>query len=748
MNDPLSTLPSAPQPAEQLPTGPHLQLLIDAFLADLEAVHLRETRQLTEQLRAAWRLADLRLGATREELAQSRQILQRAFSAPGSRAKPTPAECADLTSAVAAELARLFGLVRPETDRKLRELSPRNKVLPDFFERLHAGYRLASQGLPDLSTPPSPAPPTAPAGSLWDQAGARIQHRVAELRHAAEQNLHLTPRRLVEDLLDQLPEPAVHPLNQRYQQVYAALLEDVADCWRALRFEMEAALEELRQTTDSTRWTAETAAGIAAHLQLQNERLDQALADSDSRMAKALVPVTVFLEGVEIDLKLDHRDVVNQLQHALAEVDSWDSLSHHTVRRSARRIRQLLAEGETLVTQGRQELARWHEPFMTRQTSGSGVRERVNLLTLVDLPTTDAILSAASQLPPLYQRLFLLGPLKNREFLTHRETPLEELQDAIARWEAGRAASVALIGPPGSGKRSLLNCFANEIAHREAILRLVPTHRLTSTGNLLAWLAAALQLTPPPASLQQLIADWLAGPRRIVACEELQRLSLRTINGTEAAQALLRLIVATQRHTLWIVTCETYPWQRLDYLLETGRCFTHQIDTAMDQATTLREAIMLRHRTAGTALTFTPHKGDSGGAMVPDSESRYFARLSAISGGHLDAAIHWWLHSLTYHPGEQRMTVAELPDLQPQMLGLLHQRQLLALAEIISHGGLTLDEYCLIFREKPDPAQLFIDTLCQLNLLARTTNDGDRYTINPLMAETVAQTLRTLNLLY
>ena len=77
-----------------------------------------------------------------------------------------------------------------------------------------------------------------------------------------------------------------------------------------------------------------------------------------------------------------------------------------------------------------------------------------------DLAETLEVQLHVRDLPTIYRRLFRLAPVEDPRFLVGRDAEMAGFADALKSWEAGKGASVIVIGARGSGKTSLINCAA------------------------------------------------------------------------------------------------------------------------------------------------------------------------------------------------------------------------------------------------------------------------------------------------
>jgi len=386
------------------------------------------------------------------------------------------------------------------------------------------------------------------------------------------------------------------------------------------------------------------------------------------------------------------------------------------------------------------------------------------MLEFADLPSPEELEARVQDLPPIYRRMFSPAPLKTRELMVGRDRELATLAEVIHRWREGRAASVAVVGPEGSGKTSLIQCFAEELDDDVPFAVHVLDTRLREEAEVLAAVSGWIGLPAPAADEDELVSALLAGPRRILVVEGGHHLMLRVIGGRKAVEAFLGIVLATRNHVLWVLSCRRYPWNRMDDLVQVNRCFTHRIDTPFHSAKELRQAITLRHRRTGLSLRFSPeglddrkirklllsHPPES--APVQEAlQDRFFQDLFGASGGNIDAALFYWLLSVHREEAAEEIMVQPLRRPDVRFLDDFDRLHRFTLTEILNHGTLSPEEHGRIFRTEAARSRVVLEYLRQLHLIDRVADAPDsepRYKVNPAFWHVLSSSLESRSLLY
>ncbi len=739
---------------DTLDKGTDIKTVLDTLESDIFA----ELEQIALDLDRAWGLVEEQVARIGTELEKSRKALkplcQQAAQASETEA---PVHLESLVGEIDRQKNWLCRKLRPELNQALAPFSPRNQPVVTAMGRIERRYAEVVGCLPGHSCP------SAGETSWFKKSSIRLRLTMAV-------PFRLAPETQVQALLAGRAEPEKAPLSLDYQGISRAYQSKLADVWRGLRFHFESVVDDLKKVYSPGEKDGKNVP-IAAQV-VETEKLLMSVIDgAEGAIASALVPLGDFVKRLPDDLSTEQRELLLLLHRELDHVPSVKQIFSYSGRRMARTFSQLKEKVVRMAAFG---------PRLFASSAGNGMAQtgsllrnlqgvldksgktEETLLSLTDLPSQAQVSSRASDQAPHYARIFSMGPLTCREFLVGRDAEFETLLGLVERWREGKACSIAVVGPEGSGKTSLVNCFASQHENQDEVLRTKIRSRLVSERGLLDFFQEWFGLDTPFSSVDEVAACIKAGPRRILIVGEGHNIALRAIGGYAAARGFFHIMMATRFHCLWLVTFRKYPWVLLDYQVGGGQFFTHQISTLFHDKTELREAILLRHRISALPLEFLEPGGDKGEGQAEgqgEEQARqaalgdlYFSTLFDASSGNIDAAIYFWLLStrVDLKSGVVKVTPLGKPDYG--FLRKFEREKLFALAEIVNHGGLSVEEYCRIFRKPQLEGRMSLDTLDHLNLLVAQAEGeqgrGLRYGINPIFFGPVTRILESMNILY
>ncbi|WP_455209829.1 ATP-binding protein [Kaarinaea lacus] len=559
-------------------------------------------------------------------------------------------------------------------------------------------------------------------------------------------------------------------LIQRHVAIHDELQNRLADAWRGIRYNLETAATELDDISDSLRSGRREDVGERP-IELKTIVFD-ALTKCLETYDDVIVTYASFTEAIIAEISHDHENALNTIKRGIRESGNLKERARWALRlqkKSWRRKIENVQESATdKLTEIKEAPARWATSarwlFWLVNVFKSQQPVEESLLQLTDLPTEEELLEQSKSLPPIYRRLFQNLPLTNREFQVGMEAEMALLLETFGRWQSGRASSVAVVGPEGSGKTSLLNCFENELPEGVKVMRAEIPHRLLTSADVVNMLEDVLQIEEPSDSAAELIKKILRMDRQIIMLEHGHQLFLRVVGAREALETFFYVIMNTRSQVFWLVSFRLLPWIRMGYLLNIERFFTHTIKSEFHNVQELISALLLRQRATGQEAVFSEIGVNSyrvrklllkykvTDALVQQALADiYFNNLYDISGGNMESALYYWLRSLSVDE-QGKVTVQPCVKVDASFIKTLDTLNLLSLAEILAHGGITPKEHGEIFNLDVFRSRMILDYLRQIRLLQGHNKDKHGqpqfYSINSLFYGQVHSMLNTMHIIY
>jgi hypothetical protein len=559
-------------------------------------------------------------------------------------------------------------------------------------------------------------------------------------------------------------------LVQRHQATHTELQNRLADAWRSIHYNLETAATELDDLSDSLRNDRPEDIGERP-LELSSfvfEALSKCLETFDD----VTVTYASFLEAVGAEIAHDHANALDAIKTGIRDSRDFKTRLRwelRLIRKSWRKrievVQETTQHNLEAIKQAPVKLgsrASWWYSVLYTFKSQQPAEE--SLLRLTDLPTEEELLENSKTFPPIYRRLFRNEPLTNREFLVGMEDELELMTKTFERWQSGRASSVAIVGPDGSGKTSLFNCFENELPQDIKVVRAELQHRLITGADVINMLDELLGFEAPSVSAAELINNILREDRQIIMLEHCHQLFLRVVGGREALETFFYILMNTRAHVFWLLSFRLLPWIRLGYLINIERFFTHTIMSEFHEPHEMVAALLLRQRATGQDPVFSADGVASNKVRklllkhkVQDAPVQqaladvYFVNLYSISGGNMESALYYWLRSLALDEQGQ-IVVQPCVKVDSHFIKRLDTISLLSLAEVLAHGSLSSREHSQIFNVEEFRSRVILDSLRQIRLLQGQNQDKHGqpqfYSVNVLFFEQVHTVLSTMHIIY
>lgn len=446
---------------------------------------------------------------------------------------------------------------------------------------------------------------------------------------------------------------------------------------------------------------------------------------------------------------------VTLLDTEIAVERSWLGLWAHVTRQTTSRALGDLAHlglqafGDTLQIAGRHlgdgydwllVITGWKAPPPAPRRPVENILQLRNVLEL-ELDSRN--------LPAIYNRLFRLDPVEDPRFLVGRELEMTGLSDAKARWQAGAAVAVMLIGSRGSGKTSLLNCAALRVFTDVPVVTGSFSNRLGTAADIQKFLCEMFEIPEDGNLIEELNKQ-----RRVIILEEFERTFLRQLGGFAALNEFLRILDATAQNNLWLVSMNQAAFQFLKATTRISECFSTRINAASVNPEALKQAIMQRHNLSGYRLHFEPSPRKTHYVarlrqllgVEENREQHFFNSLYEQAEGNFRSAFELWRDSIERVEGGVVFTRQPLnPDYRPLMRELALEDNFI-LQAIMQHGSLTTDELAAVLRLERDRAWRRLRRMQDLEILEPEPKRPG-YRVRPQATRFVQETLYASNLL-
>ncbi|MDH5513443.1 MAG: AAA family ATPase, partial [Gammaproteobacteria bacterium] len=597
--------------------------VLDQALTLLAQQLAKHERHIASRFHAIREEAEKNIGEVTQVLQTTRGQLEKDLVPLSSVTPPAADVLRQLDDRLDHLVLRLSRRFRTQLQCALDPAAPEKQIMPAVMKALDKFRQEAAEALPEeffLLHTRQAGTPFEPGRSVFELAvvpqlprlcRSRLlaRWRLFRLRRRLKRDYRLYPlpfREMATDALILRSNLAANALIERHEKTHEELKNRLIDHWRAIRYNLDNAvvdLEDMQEVAQAPRQSEPEdnldRRGEIGPLVLA--AFDQAL-ESLGEIALALSTVQ---EGILAEIHEDHENALRIIRAGVEKSGSLRGRLRWGYKTLSKSVKRSLVETVERLSKGRARISgifqRWQQQL---QHFYLGVRRFFGLkadiaetqLRLTDLPLSSEVTDRARDLPPIYRRLYSTDPLVNREFLVAREEETVELQNALKRWMSQRPASVAIVGPEGSGKTSLLNCMENDLNTSVNVSHLSISQRPRTVPALCQTIARGLELSQPADSVDELIAQLQTISRRVIIVERAHHLMMRAVGGRQVTEAFFRLLMGTNDRILWIITLRLYPWKRMEYLFNARRYFTYVISCAFHDENELREALLRRER--------------------------------------------------------------------------------------------------------------------------------------------------------
>ena len=372
---------------------------------------------------------------------------------------------------------------------------------------------------------------------------------------------------------------------------------------------------------------------------------------------------------------------------------------------------------------------------------------------LVNTQKRNSSMPLPRTLPEQYTRAFPLYPIYDEEnaVILPRRKSVENIVQQIERWKRTRQdSSLVLLGEKGVGKTTLLTLLEHQLNGN--VLRYSISQKLKTEKSLVTEFATMLELGECPPVVGSIAAHLNQGEERVILIDEGHNVFLRTIDGYDAYESLIRLVNVTSQNVFWVLVFNSFSFAFLNASRNRLHYFRklHSLPTwTRDE---LLELISRRNRQTGFDVEFDEvlldaNRSSTGDFEVIEGAEGFFRLLWENSGGNPRVATCLWLDALTAL-GENRIRVGIFSETLATDLSKMDTELLYALAAICQHENLSVAELRDALNVSVDFANFAIRFLTEYGLVEPKHTDARRHTLAPRFYPQVLRLLRGHHLLY
>ncbi len=359
----------------------------------------------------------------------------------------------------------------------------------------------------------------------------------------------------------------------------------------------------------------------------------------------------------------------------------------------------------------------------------------------------DELLKHTTSLPEDLQQVLSLEPLPaGSPLFVLNQQARQQLHQQLLRWQQGGVANIALIGPEGVGKTTLLNQLEADIEQDILVQRLSVPERIRSEPDLLRFLAKAFALQDC-CDLPSLCEQLEGLSPRVILLDEAALLNLRVMDAGTVLRALWRIMLAS-RQLAWVHVWPEQTWRRIKWQWQLEALVSQEITLSWPTQEEFLHALHVRFALLKGERDLWWQAFDTQPARPFDLQHEGLTALYKPCQGNFFSAVYAALCAL-HRDMEGRIWLRGFRIPEQLNLHSVDARTRLTLAEIMAHGALSAAEHAEIFQQSVDNSAWLLGALqARQWLLHDQLGDQEVFRINPLFARSLLTALRAANALY
>ena len=361
--------------------------------------------------------------------------------------------------------------------------------------------------------------------------------------------------------------------------------------------------------------------------------------------------------------------------------------------------------------------------------------------------------AAIQRLPFVYRRLFQIEALYDERFFSARDNEFAKINSALASWEKGFFAPVAIVGEKGSGSTSLINLFLKNLKPDIKERRTALSIKINDEKQFISFMKMFFENNE--FTDINSIANYLnsLAYKQIVIIENLQQMYTKKVDGFKCLKMLFELISKTNKNVFWILSCSLYAWSYLNKTIAIADNLGYVIELENLNDDQIIEIITRRHRVSGYKLVFLASEADMETKVfkkLNEDEKQayirkeYFSSLNKFAKSNISLALLFWLRS-TKEVTSDTITINSLNNLNFSFLSSLSAEKLFTLYALILHDGLSDETHSIIFGQSLTKSQYVLRLLQDDGIIIK---NNDFFVINPLLYRQTVNLLHSKNIIH
>lgn len=264
-------------------------------------------------------------------------------------------------------------------------------------------------------------------------------------------------------------------------------------------------------------------------------------------------------------------------------------------------------------------------------------RTRLDAAGLRDLLYAEVRGPDQGVLPPIYERLFTLEPIRDRRLFAVRKNELKILTKEEQAFVEQGSDGVLVVGERGSGRTSLLNVAQLDF-RCSRILRM--SREQGRIGGVLGALASELQVE----MRQGAVRNELQKEPTAIVIDDFEEWFTPDAAGLTELERVLDLVLNTRTVAFWVVAISAGALTLLDPLLAVRQAFGRVITLPPLDADGIARVIESRNRVSGLQIHYPRDRWARlmGERRADTARTSYYRNLARTSDGNLRAAVRAW----------------------------------------------------------------------------------------------------------